>query len=50
MQKYEALIEGKWRQVLHIKERFTDIKQREHQVHDEESGVIYFVTQNDVRF
>ena len=48
--KCEALIDGDWRPVLHIKERFTVSKQREHQVHDEELGLIYFVTQDEVRF
>jgi hypothetical protein len=50
MRKCEAIIEGKWRQVLHIKERFTAMKKREHQVYDEELGFIYFVTQDEVRF
>jgi hypothetical protein len=46
----EALIEGAWIQALHIKERFTNMKRREHQVLIEASGLIYFVTQNEVRF
>lgn len=50
LRRCEALIEGELRQVLHIKERFTERKQREHQVLDEESGLIYFVTQHEVTF
>jgi hypothetical protein len=50
MKNCEALIDGKWMQVLHIRERFTNIKHREHQVLLADSGLIYFVTQDEVRF
>jgi hypothetical protein len=46
----EAQIDGTWIQVLHIKERFTSTKRREHQVLDEVSSLIHFVTQDEVRF
>lgn len=46
----EALIEGAWKPAFHIKERFTDSKQREHQVLIADTRSTYFVTQNEVRF
>ena len=45
-----VLIEGVWVDASHIKERFTNFNKREHQVFREATGLIHFVTNDEIRF
>ena len=49
MRKCQAFIEGSWRNVSIVKERFTGFKQREFQVYESESNYIYFLSQKEIR-
>ena len=50
LQPCQALIEGEWVNVSHVKERFTNFKKRQHQVFREETGLIHFVSNEEIRF
>ena len=45
----EALVDGSWIDAVHVKERYTSVKRREHQVYVEESGLFYFLENESVR-
>ena len=45
----EALVDGSWIDAVHVKERYTSVKRREHQVYVEESGLIHFLENESVR-
>ena len=49
MRTCQAFIEGSWRNVSIVKERFTGFKQREFQVYESESNYIYFLSQKEIR-
>jgi hypothetical protein len=45
----EILIEGRWEKAFHLKERFINQKQREHQVLENDTNAIYLVTDSEIR-
>jgi hypothetical protein len=45
----EILIEGRWEKGFHLKERFINQKQREHQVLKNDTNAIYLVTDSEIR-